>query len=322
MIMMDSTLKCECNRSSRATKRWRQLFAAGVVLLSGVTAQGASVLSGIQNEFGTTPTDVSYQGESRFSTFSDGGDGTLDVGDKIRGQLIVRTINQTSAGASVKLGGVDVQPATNINELTGFIELEVRDKTGNATDGFTYKFGAWTSGTPTILFDAGNPNAIIALYEDSAQNGNVASLPIPDPSLVDGELYGYLGLGTPGTREFTVTTGPGSTGLNSSAANVPMSQLLASGNVSLNLVDQDGLAITDASRGDYNFNRNPMGTQFAGSFNFFGGAGTGADFTAQFDLTTNIGMGQVQIIPLPPALLAALPGLMMVLYSRSRRTCN
>jgi hypothetical protein len=288
----------------------------GVILLASTAAQADSISSAIQGNFGTGNNALAIDDDVQVGTVNDGGDGRLDVGDRIHGHLIFRNITRAIDASVITLGGVDVNPPTNVNELTGFVELEVINKTGNATDGYTFTFGAWTSGG-TITAQAGNSKAILALYEDVQQNGVMSGIPIPDPSLVDGELWAYMGLQGPGQTTFTVRTEQFADGLHhdeSSAALVPVNELLGSGNVRLNLIDQGGDALTDVSVGVYQFGTNAFGTQFAGSFDFFGGAGTGADFTAALEVRTN-----VTIIPLPPAVLASIPGLLMLGYGAYRR---
>jgi hypothetical protein len=288
----------------------------GVMLFGSAVAQADSISSAIEQQFGTGANHLAFDDDVQVGTASDGGDGRLDVGDRLRGHLIFRNITNAVNSSSVTLGGVDVRPPTDVNELTGFIEIEVISKTGTATTGFTYQFGAWTSGG-TITAQSGNANAVLALYEDSAQNGVLSGIPIPDPTLVDGQLWGFMGLNGPGSTTFTVRTEEFADGIHhdeSSAALVPVSELLGSGNVRLNLIDQGGAALTDQSKGVYTFGPNAFGTQFAGSFDFFGGAGTGADYTAALEIRSN-----VQIIPLPPSVLAAIPGLAMLGYGAYRR---
>jgi hypothetical protein len=286
------------------------------IALFGATAQADSISSSIESQFGDGPNHLAFDDDVQVGTASDGGDGRLDVGDRIRGHLIFRNITRQTDGELVTLGGVDVDPPTEVNELTGFVELEVISKSGDAITGFTYEFGAWTSGG-TITAQSGDANAVLAMYEDSAQDGVLSGIPIPDPTLVDGQLWGMLGLGGPGDTTFTVRTERFADGLHhdeSSAALVPVSELLGSGNVRLNLIDQGGDALTDVSLGVYSFGPNAFGTQFAGSFDFFGGAGTGADYTAALEIRSNI-----TIIPLPPSVMAAIPGLMMLGYGAYRR---
>jgi hypothetical protein len=286
------------------------------IALFGATAQADSISSAIEEQFGTGSNHLAFDDDVQVGTASDGGNGRLDVGDRIRGHLIFRNITRAVDEKAVTLGGVDVAPPTNVNELTGFVELEVIGKSGTAATGFTFTFGAWTSGG-TITAQAGNPNAILALYEDSAQNGVLSGIPIPDPTLVDGQLWGYMGMQGPGSTTFTVRTEEFADGIHhdeSSAAFIPVSELLGSGNVRLNLIDQGGAALTDQANGVYTFGPNAFGTQFAGSFDFFGGAGTGADFTAALELRSN-----VQIIPLPASVWAAIPGLAMLGYGAYRR---
>ncbi len=306
-----------CTVRHTRTKRLSGFFACTALLGAACVAQADSITSGIGQQLGSEAADRTFFGEAHFGTVEDGGDGRLDVGDRLNGQFIIRTIsNPGPGGSSLVLGGVDATPSNNINELTGYIELEVKSKTGNASTGFTYEFGAFTSGPASIVNAAGNPNAIIALYEDSSRNGILAGLPIPDPSLTDGQLFGYLGLGTPGTRKFTVTTVAGADGQHSDASSAALDNsalLQSTADVSLNLVEQYGDAITDEANGQYEFMPNALGTQFTGNFNFFGGAGMGSDFNGQFSLTSNISLpGELQIIPLPPAALAAIPGMLMV----------
>jgi len=296
------------------TKKFWALPMIGILCLMGTATQAASIESAIKQAFGNGPTPLNFEDDVQIGTIDDGGDGTLDFGDRISGHLVFRNISRTSDGKAVTLGSTSA--TTNVNELTGFVQLQVTSKSGTAASGFTYQFGAWTSGG-TITAQSGNANAILAIYEDAAQNGNLGGAPIPDPTLVDGQLWGYLGLGGPGTTDFTVATERFADGVHhdeSSAALVPSSELLGHGNIRLNLIDQGGAALTDSSKGVYNFGPNAFGTQFAGSFDFFGGAGTGADYSAQLEVRSN-----VQIIPLPPAVLAAIPGLLMLGYAHRRR---
>lgn len=288
----------------------------GVILIGSSFAHADSISSAIESQFGEGPNSLAFDDDVQVGTADDGGDGRLDVGDRIRGHLIFRNITRSVDEKVISLGGVDVRPPTDVNELTGFVELEVISKTGTAATGFTFEFGAWTSGG-TITAQAGDPNAMLALYEDVQQNGVLSGIPIPDPTLVDGELWGIMGLGGPGQTTFTVRTEQFADGIHhdeSSAALVPITELLGSGHVRLNLVDQGGDALTDQANGVYQFGTNAFGTQFAGSFDFFGGAGTGADFTAALEVRAN-----VSIIPLPPSVLAAIPGLAMLAFGAYRR---
>lgn len=300
------------------TSKFWTMPIVGIALFSGATAQADSISSAIQAAFGNGANQLAFDDDAQIGTADDGGDGFLDVGDRLRGHLIFRNITRAVDSAKITLGGVDAVPATDINELTGHFEIQVVSKTGNVNDGFTYEFGAWTSGG-TITAQAGNSSAILALYEDSAQNGMLSGIPIPDPTLVDGQLYGYLGLNAPGSTIFTVRTERFADGVHhdeSTAAFVPVNELLSSGSVRLNLIDQGGAALTDQANGIYNFGPNAFGTQFAGSFDIYGGAGTGADYTASLELRSNV---TVQIIPLPASVWAAIPGLAMLAFGAYRR---
>lgn len=297
------------------SKFWT-MSIVGIALFSVTSARADSISSAISAQFGDGFNQLAIDDDAQVATIDDGGDGTLDVGDRLSGHLIFRNITRAVNSSKITLGGLDSNPPTEINELTGFFELEVTGKTGTAATGFTFTFGAWTSGG-TITEQAGDSNAILAIYEDAGQNGVLSGIPIPDPTLVDGELWGYVGLGGPGSTLFDVRTEEFADGVHhdeSSAALVPVNELLGSGNVRLNLIDQGGDALTDQANGVYAFGTNTFGTQFAGSFDFFGGAGTGADYTAALELRTN-----VQIIPLPPAAFAAIPGLLMLGYGAHRR---
>lgn len=288
----------------------------GVILVGSSFAHADSISSSIESQFGEGPNHLAFDDDVQIGTASDGGDGRLDVGDRLRGHLIFRNITRSVDEKVITLGGVDVDPPTDVNELTGFVELEVISKTGSAATGYTFEFGAWTSGG-TITQQAGDPNAMLALYEDADQDGVLSGIPIPDPTLVDGQLWGIMGLGGPGDTTFTVRTEMFADGIHhddSSAAFIPVTELLGSGHVRLNLIDQGGDALTDESLGVYQFAPNAFGTQFAGSFDFFGGAGTGADFTAALEVRST-----VTIIPLPPSVLAAIPGLAMLGYGAYRR---
>ncbi len=298
------------------TNKFWSVSIIGIALFAVPSARADSISSAIEAQFGSGFNQLAFDDDAQIGTASDGGDGTLDVGDRLRGHLIFRNITRATGSSKITLGGVDSNPPTNVNELTGFFEIEVIGKTGNAVDGFTFEFGAWTSGG-TITAQAGNANAFLALYEDAAQNGVLSGIPIPDPTLVDGQLWGIMGLNGPGDTIFTVRTERFADGVHhdeSSAALVPVNELISSGNVRFNLIDQGGDALTDQAKGVYDFGRNAFGTQFAGSFDIFGGGGTGADYTAALELRTNL-----QIIPLPPAAFAALSGLMMLGLGAYRR---
>lgn len=298
------------------TSKFWTMPIIGIALFSGASAQADSISSAIKAAFGSDTNQLAFDDDAQVGTADDGGDGFLDVGDRLRGHLIFRNITRAVDSAKITLGGVDANPATDINELTGHFEIEVTGKTGNVNDGFTFQFGAWTSGG-TITEQSGNSNAILALYEGTVQNGVLSGIPIPDPTLVDGELWGYVGLNAPGSTIFTVRTEQFADGVHhdeSSAAFVPVNELLGSGSVRLNLIDQGGAALTDQANGVYNFGPNAFGTQFAGSFDFYGGAGTGADYTASLEMRSN-----VQIIPLPASVWAAIPGLAMLGFGAYRR---
>lgn len=298
------------------TSKFWSVPMVGIALFSGATAQADSIASALEAAFGNGANHLAFNDDAQIGTADDGGDGFLDVGDRMRGHLIFRNITNAEASGKITLGGADSVPPTSVNELTGHFEIEVISKTGNINDGFTYEFGAWTS-EGTITAQAGNSSAILALYEDSAQNGVLSGIPIPDPTLVDGQLWGYVGLNEPGSTLFTVRTERFADGVHhdeSSAALVPVSELISSGNVRLNLIDQGGAALTDQATGVYNFGPNLFGTQFAGSFDLYGGAGTGADYTAALELRSN-----VQIIPLPASVWAAIPGLAMLGFGAYRR---
>jgi hypothetical protein len=294
---------------------WAILLVGIVHFGSATVANARTIEAAINSELGPGPQSLAFDDDTQASTFSDGGDGRLDVGDRLRAHLVVRNVTRTIDERVVTLGGVDVVPPTDVNELTGQIEIQVISKTGNATDGFTFEFGAWTSGG-AITSLSSDSNAVIALYEDESQNGMLAGAPIPDPTLVDGQLWGVLTMGGPGLTTFTVRTERQPDGLHhdeSSAAVALTSDLLGSGTIRLNLSDQGGDALTDAG-GVYAFVPNSFGTDFGGTFDFFGGAGTGADFTAAIEFRAN-----VAIIPLPPAVLAALPGMAILAVSAYRR---
>jgi hypothetical protein len=287
-----------------------------MLAVSGSAAYGDSIADAILGELGPGPQVLAFDDDTRVVTFDDGGDGFLDVGDRIRAQLIFRNVSQVLGQGAVTLGGIDVVPPTPVNELTGFVELEVTAKTGDAATGFRFEFGAWSSGG-TITALAGDPTAVMALYEDASQNGVLSGMPIPDPTMIDGELWGILGTSGPGDTEFNLETDRQADGIHhdeSSAAGVPASDTLGQGNLRLNLIDQGGAAITDEANGVYQFGPNTFGTDFAGTFDYFGGAGTGADFTAAMELRST-----VTIIPLPPAFLAAMPGLALMAYISHRR---
>lgn len=297
----------------------RNKFCSSLVVmlaLSGTAAYGDSISDAILGEIGAGPNVLAFDDDTRVELVNDGGDGRLDVGDRIRAQLIFRNVSQVLGSGAVSLGGIDVVPPTPVNELTGFVELEVTGKTGSAATGFEFQFGAWSSGG-TITALAGDPTAVIALYEDASQNGVLSGLPIPDPTMVDGQLWGILGLSGPGATELNLETDRQADGIHhdeSSAAGVPASDTLGQGNLRLNLIDQGGDALTDASNNVYQFGPNTFGTDFAGTFDYFGGAGTGADFTAAMELRST-----VTIIPLPPAFLAAMPGLALMAFVSYRR---
>jgi hypothetical protein len=292
-------------------------FLAVAVAFSGGAAYGDSIAGAILQELGAGPQVLAFDDDTRVVTFDDGGDGTLDVGDRIQAQLIFRNVNQVLGSKTVTLGGVDVVPPTPVNELTGYVELEVTGKTVDPTTGqFRFDFGAWSSGG-TITALANNPNAVMAIYEDSAQNGILSGMPIPDPTMVDGQLWAVLGLQGPGQTVFNLETDLQADGIHhdeSSAAGVPASDTLGQGNLRLNRIDMGGAAITDASNGEYAFGPNTFGTEFAGTFDYFGGGGTGADFTAAMELRST-----VTIIPLPPAFLAAMPGMALMAFVSYRR---
>jgi hypothetical protein len=290
-------------------------FLAVGIALSGGAAYGDSIADAIVQNFGYGPNTLAIDDDTRINVVDDGGDGTLDVGDRLRAQLIFRNISQIPGGPTVSLGGEDVVPPSPVNELTAFVELEVTSKTGDAATGFRYEFGAWSSGG-TITGLANDPTAVMALYEDASQNGNIAGMPIPDPTIVDGQLWAVLGTGGPGDTEFNLETDRQPNGLHrddSSAAGFPASETLGQGNLRLNRIDMGGAALTD-SNGVYRFAPGAFGTEFAGTFDYFGGGTTGFDFTAAMELRTN-----VTIIPLPPAFLAAMPGLAMMAFVSYRR---
>jgi len=290
-------------------------FLAVGIALSGSTAYGDSIAGAIAQEFGLGPNVLAFDDDARISTVVDQGEvGTLDVGDRLRAQLVFRNVNAVLGNKTITLGGVDVVPPTPINELTGFAEIEVTGKTGTEATGFTYQFGAWSSGG-TLTADFGS-GAVLALYEGELQNGMLSGMPIPDPTMVDGELFAVLGLGGTGTTLDLITDrqADGVHHDESSAAAFPVNETLGQGTVRLNRIDQGGDAITDASNGIYQFAPNSFGTDFAGTFDYFGGGGTGADFTAAMELRST-----VTIIPLPPAFLAAMPGLALMAFVSYRR---
>lgn len=298
------------------SKIWSFLMVGVAVTATAVPASAVSIEDAILGQLGAGPQVLAFDDDTFVTTEDDGGDGTLDVGDRIKAQLIFRNIGQVAGNGKITLGGVDVQPPSNVNELTGYVELEVTGKTGSAATGYTFQFGAWSSGG-TITELADDPNAVIALYEDASQNGLLAGMPIPDPTMIDGQLWGVLGLGGPGDTKVELMTEALPDGIHhdeSSAASVPATDVLGTGSVRFNLIDQGGDALTDASRGVYQFGDTAFGTDFAGTFDYFGGAGTGADFTAAMELRST-----VTIIPLPPAFLAALPGLALMAYVSHRR---
>lgn len=297
-------------------KVW-SFLAVGIALSGAASANADSIAGAILDEIGAGPQVLAFDDDARITTFSDvNGDGRLDVGDRLRAQLIFRNVSQVLGSGAVSLGGVDVIPPTPVNELTGFVELEVTGKTGSAATGFAYTFGAWSSGG-SITALAGDPTAVMAIYEDAAQNGILSGMPIPDPSMVDGQLWAILGTGGAGVTTFNLETDLQADGIHhdeNSAAVVPASDTLGQGNLRLNRLDQGGAALTDVSIGDYSFAPGTFGTDFAGTFDYFGGAGTGADFTAAMELRST-----VTIIPLPPAFLAAMPGLALMAFISYRR---
>lgn len=286
------------------------------VALSGSAAYGVSISDAISSTLGNGPQVLAFDDDARVQLDRDSGVvGVLDQGDRFRAQLVFRNINQVVGNKTITLGGVEVNPPTPVNELTGYVEIEVTGKTGNAVDGYKFTFGAWSSdGTITAL--ANDPNAILALYEDASQNGMLSGLPIPDDTMVDGQLYAVLGLGGPNTT-LNLETDQQPGGLHrddNSAAGVPPNETLGQGNLRLNRIDLGGAALTDQANGIYEFGDNAFGTDFAGTFDYFGGGGTGADFTAAMELRSN-----VTIIPLPPAFLAAMPGLALMAFVSYRR---
>lgn len=296
-------------------KVW-SFLAVGIALSGATSAQADSIAGAILEEIGAGPNVLAFDDDARIVTFDDGGDGRLDVGDRLRAQLIFRNVSQVLGSGAVSLGGIDVVPPTPVNELTAFVELEVTGKTGSAATGYTFEFGAWSSGG-TITALAGDPTAVMAIYEDASQNGVLSGMPIPDPTMVDGQLWAVLGTGGPGQTAFNLQTDLQADGIHhdeSSAAGFPANETLGQGNLRLNRIDQGGDALTDVSVGDYQFSPNSFGTDFAGTFDYFGGAGTGADFTAAMELRST-----VTIIPLPPAFLAAMPGLALMAYVSHRR---
>jgi hypothetical protein len=287
------------------------------VALSGSVAHGDSIASAILNELGAGPQVLAFDDDTRVQLARDVGQiGILDAGDRFRAQLVFRNINQVIGNETVTLGGVGVQPASPVNELTGYVEIEVTGKSGSAATGYTFTFGAWSSeGTITDL--ANDPGAILALYEDASQNGMLSSLPIPDETMVDGDLWAVLSLSGPGQTTLNLQTDAQPNGLHNdanSAAGVPPNETLGQGNLRLNRVDLGGAALTDDANNLYEFGPNSFGTDFAGTFDYFGGGGTGADFTAAMELRST-----VTIIPLPPAFLAAMPGLALMAFVSYRR---
>lgn len=296
-------------------KWWAASFAAIALLVSAGATQARSIESAIQTDLGAgeTPQRLAFDDDAQIVVDTDAGEmGVIDAGDRLRGHLVFRNITRTFDEQVVTLGGSDVP--TEVNELTGYFELEVKSKSGNATDGYIYQFGSWSSGGSIA---PGDPGAMIALYEDASQNGVLSGMNIPHPTLTDGELWGVLGTGGEGNTLFEVrseVTPDGTHRDDASAAFAPTNLLIGSGAVRLNLIDQGGAAITDESHGVYRFSENAFGTEFAGTFDLFGAGGTGADFTAALEFRST-----VAIIPLPPAAMIALPAIAGLAWCGYRR---
>lgn len=96
-----------------------------------------------------------------------GQDAILDVGDILYGVIGITSINTTNVVPG-NTGGYD--------EVTGIFAVKVTGKSGDATDGYVFTFGA--TGGYDFLADGSNDldgTDVIKVYQDPAQNFSIAT---------------------------------------------------------------------------------------------------------------------------------------------------
>jgi hypothetical protein len=168
-------------------------FVTAGILFTGGAAQAAD-LQGLINSLGSI--DFRLEDDSiELHAVDLNGNGLLDVGDTLRGIAEFTAFESNDGNVQEPLNG------TTNTHISAIFEAEVTSKVAVGGGDFNFTFGP--SG------NLGDPNTMIAIYEDDADNltiFNCGSVAACEAAVTDGTLIHQLGMdGSPG--EFWVATG-------------------------------------------------------------------------------------------------------------------
>lgn len=299
-----------------------------VVACLATSAYGKSVNAVIFDEAaGNFPADINLEDNDKTYVMDIDQDGTMSVGDILRGMFEVQSIGDLIVPGNTSIGAGSVN-----NELTAVFDIKVTaalapGAMGNPYPGQWY----WTFG-PDAAFgtypgDVGfippppPPGAMIMMFDDSAQDyTDDAVVPGQEESLIStagagnatAAVWGAFGLSRPGDIWFTIAPTNSIAAVSAAPAPGQGSLPAASGAFVTSLIPTGGLA-------DAILVPTGSGSELTGSMGIYGKALLGGgSASVNFDFISDSDLA-IRVVPSPMAVWAAMPLIGLGAFMLKRR---